>query len=462
MKQKILEEQQQEPMEYDNEDNFLECIGPDQSMEEDEDLLDENEEEEDGGEEDDEEGEGGHGAVVGEGRGEAYAVLNDYRNEKMQGEERSGEVIPAAAEGPSETAEPAAIAADLPRAATAAGSGDTGIELPDVRGGEDGNGGNVEIQDYEEEEDDQVFEDDVEDELDSRLKPDHRFFAVRALVEGGKKARKLNRRMKATESKDNGFLLKGDERYFRNYNESSIERRVNVSVSFMYNGTCNTCLSGPHDAWQGREGQPVVIVAGDHHFPANIPAKGDGECIRILRVENGSLAEITGELIRLSPRGGAVPGTVVMLGSAVMLGVESVAYYGAEWKRCRNIIKQEMGEVIVIPLLHLSPVGIEDKTIFRSLLDMASWYDDMEEVELKLIRNTRMNFMEVNLARLERGPGWADTHINSRMPVSLSASSAGTTAYVTGDWGRRPERIAPLTEHGESKAVNREDKRSRR
>jgi hypothetical protein len=268
-------------------------------------------------------------------------------------------------------------------------------------------------------------------------------------VEGGKKARKLNRRMKATESKDDGFLLKGDERYFRNYNESSIERRVNVSVSFMYNGTCNTCLSGPHDAWQGREGQPVVIVAGDHHFPANIPAKGDEECIRILRVENGSLAEITGELIRLSPRGGAVPGTVVMLGSAVMLGVESVAYYAAEWKRCRNIIKQEMGEVIVIPLLHLSPVGIEDKTILRSLLDMASWYDDMEEVELKLIRNTRMNFMEVNLARLERGPGWVDTHINSRMPVSLSADSAGTTAYVTGDLGRRPERIAPLTEHGE-------------
>ncbi len=56
-----------------------------------------------------------------------------------------------------------------------------------------------------------------------------------------------------------------------------------------------------------------------------------------MRVENGSLAEITGELVRLSPRGGAVPGTVIMLGSAVMLGVESVAHYAAEWKKCRNI-----------------------------------------------------------------------------------------------------------------------------
>ncbi len=56
--------------------------------------------------------------------------------------------------------------------------------------------------------------------------------------------------------------------------------------------------------------------------------------------------EITGELVMLSPRGGAVPGTVIMLGSAVMLGVESVAHYAAEWKKCRNIIKHELGDVV--------------------------------------------------------------------------------------------------------------------
>jgi hypothetical protein len=269
------------------------------------------------------------------------------------------------------------------------------------------------------------------------------------LVEGGRCATKLNRRMKLEAAEKDGFLVKGDERYFRNANESSIDRRVNVSSSFTLSGRCHTCLNGAHDAWQGRQGQPVVMAAGDQHYPANLPARGDGECIRILRVENGSLAEITGEIIRMSPRGGVVPGTVIMLGSAVMLGVESVAQYAAEWKKCRNILKQELGEVIVIPLLHLSPLGMADRTTLRALIDMAAWYEDMDEVELKLIRNTRLNFMEVNLSRLERGPGWADTHINSRMPVSLSANSSGTTAYVTGDWGKRPERIAALSENGE-------------
>jgi hypothetical protein len=456
-------------MEYDSDENFLEFIGPDQedvnhSMEEDEALLDEgDDEDDDGGEEEEDE----------EGVEEAGGEYEDRREEQAG----VGEGVVAGAEGENsavaaEDSHEAAAVAPNPTAAAADTTAEpaAGNEVGEADGGEAGTeggygrqeGGEVpgfevgERRDEEDaglsdgyfDEDELVLEDDGEDELDSKLKPDHRFFAVRALVEGGKTARKLNRRLKVRAGNDDGFLVKGDERFFRNFNDSSIERRV-MSASFQYNGTCHTCLNGPHDAWQGWDGQPVVMVTGDHHFPANIPAREDGECIRILRVENGSLAEITGELVRLSPRGGAVPGTVIMLGSAVMLGVESVAHYAAEWEKCRNIIKNELGDVIVIPLLHLSPAGIEDRTILRSMIDMAAWYDDLEEVELKLIRNTRMNFMEVNLGRLERGPGWADAHINSRMPVSLSADSKGTTAYVTGDWGKRPERIAPLSVHGE-------------
>ncbi len=166
-------------------------------------------------------------------------------------------------------------------------------------------------------------------------------------------------------------------------------------------------------------------------------------------MENGSLSEITHELIKKMPKGGAEAGTVVMIGSAIQLGVESVAYYAAEWKLCRNILKKELGDIIVIPLLHLTPVGIEDRTVLRGMIDMAAWFDDMEESEFRLIRNTRMNFFEVNLGRQDRGPGWADYQVNSRMPVSLAADSTGTTAYVTGDWGKRPEKIGALTESGE-------------
>jgi hypothetical protein len=59
VKKEIMEEEHQELMEYDNDENYLEILGPverdvDQSMDDDEALLDEGEEE-DGGDGDEEE-----------------------------------------------------------------------------------------------------------------------------------------------------------------------------------------------------------------------------------------------------------------------------------------------------------------------------------------------------------------------------------------------------------------------
>ena len=261
-----------EPIEYDSDENFLEFIGPDQdeanhSMEEDEALLDEGDEDDDGGDE--------HGE--GEGDEETGGEYEDRRGKHGSGQDGVGEVgvagadgegsavatadshDAAAAAGPAAAADLAAepvvgnadvVAADGGEPGTEGGySGQEGGEVPGNDVGERRDGEAAWLSDGDFEEDDLVLEDEGEDELDSKLKPDHRFFAVRALVEGGKTARKLNRRLKVQAGKDDGFLVKGDERFFRNFNDSSIERRVNMSASFQYNGTC---LNGPHDAWQGR------------------------------------------------------------------------------------------------------------------------------------------------------------------------------------------------------------------
>jgi hypothetical protein len=74
---------------------------------------------------------------------------------------------------------------------------------------------------------------------------------------------------------------------------------------------------------------------------------------------------------------------------------------------------------------------------------MASWYDDMEDVELKLIRNTRMNFMEVNLARLERGPGWG-------IPTSTLECRYHCRQRVLGR-----QRMSPATGAGDRKGLPR-------
>ncbi len=292
--------------------------------------------------------------------------------------------------------------AATPEAAEGAANGTAAAEVPAVPAGGGEAGENAAGADGLE--DEEYLEEDLEDKLDESLKPSPLYHAVKSLLGGAMEPRKLNKRLKLAKG-DCGFCLPGDKRWYRNQNTSSMERRVNVSASFTDSGWCPTCLTGRHEAWKGKDGQPVVVVAGDHHFPANLPASGQAECMRIMRVENGSLSEITHELIKKMPKGGAEAGTVVMLGSALQLGEESVAFYASEWKRCRNILKKELGDVIVIPLLHLTPVGIEDRTVLRGMIDMAAWFDDMEERELRLIRNTRMNFFEINLGRQDRGPG---------------------------------------------------------
>jgi hypothetical protein len=97
------------------------------------------------------------------------------------------------------------------------------------------------------------------------------------------------------------------------------------------------------------------------------------------------------------------------------------------------------------------------------MIDISAWMEDMEEHELRLLRNTRKSFEDVYLSKTERGAGWADTPLNMALPVSLSAKSYGTTAYTSGSWGARPTAIQPLTEAGEKywveklvKEINRE------
>jgi len=80
---------------------------------------------------------------------------------------------------------------------------------------------------------------------------------------------------------------------------------------------------------------------------------------------------------------------------------------------------------------------------------VAAWLDDMEEHELRLLRNTRKSFEDVYLSKTDRGAGWADQPANMALPVSLSGQSTGTTAYVSGSWGARPTVINPLTVAGE-------------
>jgi hypothetical protein len=282
-----------------------------------------------------------------------------------------------------------------------------------------------------------------------RYNPSRQYFAVKEIRASGTPCRPLNRKSNAAGEQDGGFDQEGDERWGRNWNRFDVESGRNVSASFNpITGVCGTCLTGVHPAWRGCGGGAIVLVLSDHHFPANMPVDGPGDCLRIFRVENGSVNEIVDEFLRVGPRDGLAEGTVIMLASASQLGYDSVEHYSNEWKRCRNLLKNRYGGVMVLPGLPLTGTGIYNTTAVRGLVDVAVWFSVLEEHELKFLRNTRKAWEDIYLGKRKRGAGWCDYRLNIRLPVSLK-EGGGTTPSFSEGWGDRQEAIPKLNEAGE-------------
>jgi hypothetical protein len=279
--------------------------------------------------------------------------------------------------------------------------------------------------------------------------PDSMYKPVQSIRRGSQDPLKLNMRMKYDRNEGGGLLVQGDERMLRNSNLCSMELKRNTSASFNPDsGKCVTCLNGSHSAWKSRNGGPIALSLTDQHFPPNIPADDSGECIRVLRVEDGSVAELADELIRILPRDGLPKGSIILFGSVTQLSVDSAERYAREWVKNRNWLKARLGEVMVVPAIFLSGSGFEDRVAMRGLLDLAAWQDSLQDPELKLLRNTRKGWQDAYLGKKSRGAGWADYRLNLAMPVSLD-QGAGTTPCTTGSWGDRPTGLTALTEAGE-------------
>jgi hypothetical protein len=159
-------------------------------------------------------GEESEGREDDDGEGPEGEEDAEHANPETGGGQEEMEVGTAAAaanasEGAAATAEAAAVIE--PPAAAATGDGTLNVGQVGV-----GDGG----------EDEEVLEEESEDRPDESLKPTHLYHAVRSLLSGAMEPRKLNKRMKL-DIEDSGFCQPGDERWYRNQNTNSMERRVN-------------------------------------------------------------------------------------------------------------------------------------------------------------------------------------------------------------------------------------------
>ena len=205
------------------------------------------------------------------------------------------------------------------------------------------------------------------------------------------------------------FTNGGDERILQCNISYNLRDRTSTSISFdTKKQQCNTCVSGAHSALAGRGGRPIVIVAADQSFPACIPATDTGECIRVVRVEDGSLQEVIHALADAVGQHKLGVGTVIALGSIAHLAEVGSSQYITDWVKSRNWIKGIFGDTtVVIPLIPFLSNGWDGRSTVRALLEVLHWFMSVTDAEAVLMKGIMQMFVDRNLAT-STGRGWAD------------------------------------------------------
>jgi hypothetical protein len=84
---------------------------------------------------------------------------------------------------------------------------------------------------------------------------------------------------------------------------------------------------------------PPVFILSDQNFPSMVPVEGEGECLKIILVENCALTDLVEVFLGLT-RGFDMPaGTVVLMSSASHAAAVGTADYAADFVRASGALR---------------------------------------------------------------------------------------------------------------------------
>jgi hypothetical protein len=181
------------------------------------------------------------------------------------------------------------------------------------------------------------------------------------------------------------FVVLNDTRTMRANHRHCYGKKANFSASFTFDKlSCNTCnFGGEHlvlhrevDGTDTLDASPVCFVLSDQCFPPFIPVEGDGECLKILQIEDSTLGELVEAFLDLT-KGFLVPaGSVAVLASASHMARVGTAAYAVDFVKARGRLVSVMGGGI--ELVHGIPIllsGTDDCALIRSIADFSHWLE---------------------------------------------------------------------------------------
>ena len=234
-----------------------------------------------------------------------------------------------------------------------------------------------------------------------------------------------------------GLLSQTDTRYKACHNINSYKTKRNICSSFNTETLmCTTCtLKGSHTVlFRETEGvdntnyPPRCFVLTDQTFPAALPANGDGECLKIMRVEDATLQELVNVFLE-TMYGFSIPaGTVIMLHSTTHLAWMGAAAYAEDFVKSVRTIYNAFGDSVIV--LHGIPIlgdGSTDSNLIRELMHINMWYTAASAESSRDTMKTRkllFNFYNTgSMSENESGAGSLAASAHSIKFGSLAASN---------------------------------------
>jgi hypothetical protein len=211
--------------------------------------------------------------------------------------------------------------------------------------------------------------------------------------------------------------------------KSYFAKKQNVSFSFNPTSlTCNNCVNNPGHAIAGSNGSSVFILA-DQCFPAALPAAGPGECIPIIRIENGTVNELARLLVDVFAGVEIRVGSLILLASVSHLAAAGTAAYAESTVRAvKYLLSSFADKVTVRPGVPILLGGAGDSSLVRSLVEVAAWADSLPAKE----RGPAEARKAFNLCLSNRGIGKVAQAEKIILQLPISLTSFEKKSYVSG------------------------------
>ena len=254
------------------------------------------------------------------------------------------------------------------------------------------------------------------------------------------------------------FLSTADGRVLSMYLDTNLQLKVNSSYSFCpWDKTCGTCPSAINHSVMGqRPGEDdspgrEVFILSDQSYPPIIPSSTTLKCMRIIRIEHGSLHELTSLFIDVLGDRKLAGGGIVMLFSATHLSNVGLTAYIEDFVTARRRLLTALGPNIYFtaaPPLLLG--GTENTELIKNIFALVGWSNSTmaEEVRLDASNDTALGVI------LENGSGGGQAASTSRVRLPKSCTSLEPSlVWSVGSNSRLPNRTGPISEEQEKKIV---------